>query len=107
MKLKLENKIFEIKEAKTLPERLMGFMGKKNINYGMLFRNCNAIHTFFMKEEIDVIGLNLQNEIIFMERNCKKNKIIQIHSNIKKTSILELPKNTSFSLQIGDTLTFL
>lgn len=84
----------------------MGLMGKTNIDYGMLFSKCNSVHTFFMKEEIDIIGLNELNEIIFIERNCKKNKIIQIHSSIKKTSILELPKNASLSMQLGDTLTF-
>lgn len=82
-------------------------MGKKNIQYGMLFPACNSIHTFFMKEEIDVVGLNQNNEVIFIERNCQKNKIIQIHTPIKKTSILELPKNTSFSLKIGDVLHFI
>lgn len=85
----------------------MGFMGKTNINYGILFPKCNSVHTFFMKEEIDIIGLNEKNEILFIERNCSKNKIIKINSPIKKTSILELPKNTSFSLNIGNTIHFI
>lgn len=85
---------------------MMGFMGKTDITYGILFPKCNSIHTFFMKEEIDVIGLNPQNEIIFLERNISRNKIIKINKEIKKTSILELPKNTSLSFHIGDTLFF-
>ena len=83
LKLKLNNTYIEIKEAKTFYERMMGFMGKTNINYGILFPKCNSIHTFFMKEEIDVIGLNEKNEIIFIERNCTKNKIIKINHSIK------------------------
>lgn len=81
-------------------------MGKTNISCGMLFPKCNSIHTFFMKEEIDVIGLNENNEIIFLEPNVSSNKIIKINASIKKTSILELPKNTSFSLKIGEKLFF-
>ena len=44
--------------AKTYMQKLTGLMGKKNINYGMFFPNVSSIHTFFMKESIDVIGLN-------------------------------------------------
>ncbi len=95
-----------IKNAVSFSSRLKGLMGKTNINYGMYFKNCNSIHTYFMKEEIDVIGLNLQNEIIFLEQNVKPNKIIWIHRSLKKTSILELPKNTSSHLKIGDKLFF-
>ena len=106
LKIKLENQTIEIKIAKSFYERMMGFMGKTNIHYGILFPSCNSIHTFFMKEKIDVIGLNEKNEILFIERLCSKNKIITIHHPIKKTSILELPKNTSSSLKVGDILFF-
>ncbi len=106
MKLLLNSKYFKIYEATTFKERFYGLMGKTNISYGILFPNCNSIHTFFMKEEIDVIGLDETNQIIFLERNLSKNKIIKIHRQAKKTSILELPKHTSSSLQIGDQLFF-
>jgi hypothetical protein len=106
MELVLENKTIPIVDAKSFNKRLKGLIGYKNINFGMLFFKCNSIHTYFMQEEIDVIGLNENNEIIFIERNVKKNKIIIIHRNIKNTSILELPKNTSTSLSIGDTIKF-
>lgn len=35
--------------------RLKGFMFTKNIDKALLFDRCNSIHTFFMKENIDVI----------------------------------------------------
>lgn len=104
MKLKMNNTLLDIYVAKSFTDRLMGFMGKTNIQYGLLFPKCNSIHTFFMKEEIDVIGLNEKSEIIFLEPNVSKNKIIKINHDIKKTSVLELPKNTSLSFRIGDTL---
>lgn len=103
MKVKMELPIIK---ANSFKSRLLGLIGQKNINFGMYFKDCNSIHTFFMKEQIDVIGLNEQNEIIFIEQNIKQNKIITIHRNIKKTSILELPNNTSMNLKIGDQLFF-
>lgn len=106
MKLLLDNHYIKIMEAVSFHDRLQGLIGKTNINFGMFFKKCNSIHTFFMKEAIDVVGLNENNEVIFLERNCTKNKIIKIHRSIKKTSILELPKNTSLSLVLGDKLFF-
>lgn len=106
MQLVLNGKNIPVKEAITYKERLIGLMGQKNINYGMLFKNCNAIHTYFMKENIDVIGLNEENKIIFLERNVSPNKMIFIHRSLKKTSILELPNNTSLTLNLGDELNF-
>lgn len=108
MILKINTNNIKIVEAVSFKERLQGLMGQKNIDYGMLFRNCNSIHTFFMKEEIDVLGLNEKNEIIFLETSVCKNKIITLHRPIKKTSILELPKFTctSLHLKLGDVLFF-
>ena len=44
--------------AKTFKDKLLGLMFQKNINYGLYFPNVNKIHTFFMKEPIDIIGLD-------------------------------------------------
>ena len=106
MKLKVNNKTLEIKVAKDLKTRFMGFMGKKNIDYGILFLRCNAIHTFFMKEEIDVIGLNEENQVIYVYRDVPRNKIVKVSDEPKKTSILELPKNTSKKIYVGSILKF-
>lgn len=107
MKIIIDNKEIEVKKANTFFKKLMGFMGKKNINYGILFKNTNSIHTFFMKENIDIIGLNDKNEIIYKAINIPKNKIIVINNSIKNTSVLELPSNTSINLKIGDKLSFI
>lgn len=106
MKLLLNGRYIQVKEALSFKDRLYGLMGQTSIDYGMLFPNCNGVHTFFMKENIDIIGLNEKQEIIFLERDCEKNKIIKIHRQSKKTSILELPKNASTSLELGDRLFF-
>ena len=106
MFIKINNKEIPVFEAKNFKTRLFGLMGKKDIQEGILFPKCNAIHTFFMQEEIDVIGLNEENQVVYIYRNVPKNKIVKIQNKNKKTSILELPKDTSKGLVIGSILAF-
>lgn len=100
-----KNKI-EVKKANTFLKRLKGFMFTKNINYALFFKHTNSIHTFFMKENIDVIAINNKYEVIYKGQNIPKNKIIKINNKIKNTSIIELPSNASKKVKIGDRLTF-
>ena len=88
----LEYNGVKIIEARGFKMRLLGFMFKKNINYGLLFKNCRSIHTFFMKDKIDVLLTDKEDNIIKTYKNFSKNKII-IGSKIVK-NIYELPKNT-------------
>lgn len=89
--------------AKTYMQRLTGLMGKKNINYGMFFPNVSSIHTFFMKESIDVIGLNDAMTVTSIYENVKPNKIL-ILKDAKHT--LELPKGKSKHYHIGQRVKF-
>ena len=93
--------MLRIVEAKTFKDKLIGFMGKKHIDYGLLFRNVNSIHTFFMRESIDVVGLDnnmVVREVFF---NVSPNKIIFLR---KSKHTLELPKFEARSYKIGDHL---
>jgi len=105
--LKVNNKKFKIIEAKSFYQRFKGLMLKKNIDYGMIFYKTNSIHTFFMKEKIDVIAINEKNEVIYKQMNLNKNKILKIKNKAKKTSIIELPNNASKKIKIGDKLTLI
>ena len=106
MYLKTNNKTYEIIIANTFYKRLTGLIGHKNINFGMLFPKCNSIHTYFMKENIDIIGLDTNNEVIYKYENLDKNRVIKINNDINKTSILELPANSSKKIRIGTILMF-
>ena len=66
-------------------------MFKKNINNALLFNKCNSIHTFFMKENIDVIMCDKDNNILYFYKDLKKNKIILPKKNVYK--IIETPSN--------------
>jgi len=107
MYLNLGNKKIDIIVANSFFQRFKGLMGKKEISFGMLFPKTNSIHTFFMKDDIDVIALDENNKIINKYENVKKNKIIRINNKIKNTSILELPKNASKNFKINQKLTFI
>ena len=91
MKIIINNQEFIVNEANNFIKKFIGLMGKKNITKGMFFPKTRSIHTFFMKDNIDVIMLNKEKKIIYYQTNVKRNKII-----IKKEAhdTIELPKNT-------------
>lgn len=88
--LKFNN--IEIKEAKGLFNRFIGLMFNKNITYGLLFRNCRSIHTFFMFDKIDVVATDENDNIIKIYKSLKPWKILIAPKGTK--NIYELPKNT-------------
>lgn len=88
----LEFNNIKIKIAKNFKERLFGLMFKKNINNGLLFKNCRSIHTFFMLEEIDVIATDKNDKIIKTYKNIKPCRLLIAPKKTK--NIYELPKNT-------------
>lgn len=91
-----------IYEAKTFKQRLLGLMFKKNINYCLLFKKCNSIHTFFMKENIDVVMTDKNNKVLYIKKNMKKNRIILPKKGVYNT--YEFPNNFIKSLKVNDQL---
>lgn len=99
MKLIYEGKEINIINCNNFFSRLKGFMFKKNITHALLFNNCNSIHTFFMKTNIDVIMCDKNNTIVYYYNDIEKNKIIWPKKNVYKT--IELPVNY-FDIKIND-----
>ena len=91
MKLVYKEKEIELIDCVSFYSRLKGFMFKKNINNALLFNKCNSIHTFFMKENIDVIMCDKDNNILYFYKDLKKNKIIFPKKNVYK--VIETPSN--------------
>ena len=102
MKLIYENKNIDIIDCNTFFSRLVGFMFKKNINNALLFNKCNSIHTFFMKENIDVLLLSKDNKILYIYKSLKPWKIILPKKQV--SNILELPSNTCINLKINQKI---
>ena len=93
-----EDKKIDLKICKSFWSRLMGFMFKKNINSSLLFDKCDSIHTFFMKENIDVIMCDKDNTILFFYKDLSKNKIIWPKNGVRK--VFETPSGY-FDIEIG------
>ena len=89
----------EIKKCDSLFDKFKGLMFQKNFNYGIRLR-CNGIHTFFMKENIDVILTDQKNKILHIIKDLKPNKIILPKKNIYYT--YELPTGNIKNLKIND-----
>ena len=72
----------------------------------MLFKTRFGIHTFFMKESIDLIVLDKKNRVVSLKINLKPNRIFLWNSRFD--TILELPSGTikKSKTEIGDTLSF-
>ena len=90
MIINIDNKKIRIKECISFKDRLFGLMFKKNFDYGILLDKCNSIHTIFMKECIDVLGLDKDNVIIYYKKNLKPYRFLRIK---KAKKIIELPTN--------------
>jgi len=86
-----DNIKLKLKICNNLFNRFIGFMFKKNINYGLCFPKCNSIHTFFMFKPIDVIMTDKEYNILYTYKNLKPNKIILPKKNVYYT--FELPVN--------------
>lgn len=101
MKLVYKNKEINLITCSTFFSRLKGFMFTTNIDKALVFNHCNSIHTFFMKQNIDVILCNKNNEILYYYNNLTPNKIILPKKNVSK--IFELPPNY-FNITLKDRL---
>lgn len=102
MKIIINNQEFNVDVANNFKKRLFGLMGKKNITKGMFFPQTKSIHTFFMKEDIDIIMVDKDNNVIYYKKNFPKYHIL-----IKKKAYhtIELPHNSLNNININDKLT--
>ena len=98
MKLSDGKKSITLYECKSFYKRFMGFMGKRNITNALLFDRCSSIHTFFMKESIDVIMCDSDNMVLYYYKTLGKNKVILPKKGVRK--VFETPSNY-FDIEIG------
>ena len=75
MKISVNDKKINLKIANTPFKRLKGLMLTKNINYCLRLKT-KSIHTMFMKEDIDILMTDKDNNVLYAFKNIKKNKVI-------------------------------
>jgi uncharacterized membrane protein (UPF0127 family) len=85
-----------------MSDKLLGLLDKNN-SRSLLFKTRYGIHTFFLKETIDVIVLD-SNRIVRLLKSLKSNRIF-IYSPLYPT-VIELPKGTihKSKTKVGDEL---
>lgn len=72
-----------VKLCSNFKDRLLGLMFKKEkLDYGLCFPKCNSIHTFFMKQNIDVFMTDKNNKVIYIKKNLKPWKLILPKKNV-------------------------
>ena len=96
----------EGKIADSFSSRLKGLMFVNNINSeeGLLLKNCNSIHTFFMNFEIDVAYLD-KNYTVIGKETIKPWRIGKIFLGTKH--VFESKKDSMNNIKIGDKLNIL
>jgi len=101
------NEVFlnNIKITESLRENRVGLLKTKSIekNEGMLIRNCNGIHTFFMNFPITVIFLDKKEKVVRIDKIVEPFKIIPWVKNAKSVLELSVRKDIS-NFRVGDTL---
>ena len=71
------NKIINIIPCNSFIKRLFGFMFiKKSLNYGLHFKKCNSIHTFFCFQNLDIIMTDINNKVLYIYKDVKPGRII-------------------------------
>jgi len=92
--------------ADTLFLRLKGLLGKRALHpqEALVIKNCNSVHTFFMRFAIDVFFVDKKNKIVKIIPSLKPFHITGIYLN--SALVIELPAGTakSTNTQVGDYL---
>ena len=99
-------KISRIEIADSPISRSLGLIGRKDFRdyNGMLLKNANAIHTFFVRFPIDVVFLDRDFKVLKFVEKLSPFHFSPIVWKAKHT--LELPQNSikNHSLKVGDKI---
>jgi uncharacterized membrane protein (UPF0127 family) len=85
---------WEVETAKSFWSRLRGWMGRRDFQAGaaLVLTRCNVIHTFFLRQEIDVAFLDDEHRIVHLLHRVRPN---QIAPNVPEaTYAIEFPAGT-------------
>jgi len=95
----------DIEEAKTIWKKAKGLIGRIGIdsNYAMIIHDCQGIHTWLMRFEIDVIMLDRDRRVIEKIRNIKPWRVTDIRKE-RKYVIEKKASSLPEWLEIGDQL---
>lgn len=95
----------QITEVTSPLEKSIGLIGKKNIKSGITFKTRFGIHTFFMREPIDVLLLDQNRNIVQLKENLAPWRIF--YWGLQQFIVVELPRRSikRRNLAAGQTFT--
>lgn len=103
MKLIVNNSEFNLIIAKSFFKKLSGLMFKKIISENLIFIHCSSIHTFFMRNNIDVIFFDKNKNFLELHKDVKKNKILickKAYYTVEiKSNLISYKDNNSIKLK--------
>lgn len=94
-----------VKHATTWKDKIVGLIGKKKI-VPLYFETRWGLHTFGVKEPIDIVILDTNGKIQVLKENLKPNRIFLWNPKYKR--VIELPQgySTKYKLYRGMKLSF-
>lgn len=97
----INNKKYDIEYMNTFFKRLKGLMLKKDkINKIYVFPRCCSIHTYFMKQNIDVCMLDKNYKVTYVKENLVPNRILIKNGYYT----LEMPLGVAKNIKINDII---
>lgn len=102
MYINLKNKDIDIKVCNNYFNRLIGYMFYLDpITNGLCFPNCNAVHTMFLYQPIDIAMTDNNNKILYLYQNVKPWRII---NEKDVTTTYEFASGMLDEYSVGDSL---
>lgn len=92
----------DLKIAQSFKDRVFGLLIKSNPR-NMLFKTRFGIHTFFLKEPIDVVVLDNKLRVVKIKQNLRPHRLF--FWSPKYFLVMELPKGVIKKFDINQTQT--
>lgn len=94
--------------AKSFWHRLRGLLGRKLLPSGeaLVLEPCSSVHSCFMRFSIDIVFIDKQKKIIYLQENLTPWHFSPVVRKAK--AVIELPAGSikAQSISLGDTLLF-
>lgn len=81
----------KVQVARSLAEKTLGLMDPRNSRF-LVIHTRFGIHTFFLKEKIDIVLLNKNSRVVRLISDLNPNRILFYHPRIN--TVIEMPAGT-------------
>lgn len=99
MEIQIGKQMLRVKPCTTFSSRCIGMMfQKKKFSYGFYFPKCSSLHTFFMRQPIDIIMVDQNEQVVAFYPNVNPWRILYCK---KAKSCYEFSKGVIASIEIG------